>query len=46
MDRMWSIIQAQWAALVQRQEDCAFEPGLSYILKPRLKQNRVVIYPC
>lgn len=29
-----------------RQEDCESEPGLTYILKPRLKQNRIVFYPC
>lgn len=46
MDRMWSTIQAWWATLVLRQEDCESEPGLTCILKPRLKQNRIVIYPC
>lgn len=45
MDRMLFVSQAQRAtpiisALVLRQEDSEFEPGLGYVLKPRLKLNK------
>lgn len=45
MDRMLFVSQTQWAApiisaLVLRQENSEFEPGLGYLLKPRLKLNK------